>query len=114
VHKFDFKLLNDRFFLFLEMTPVTSLTRVLDFLFESSLSPAKNAKRLESDSDESLTRPNTRPQSEMALPPPQPRSSSFEASLSAEPQESEHQFLSSSSIIILHPGIVIAFESQNR
>jgi hypothetical protein len=31
-------------------------TRVIDFLFESSLSPSKNAKRLESDSDESLTR----------------------------------------------------------
>jgi hypothetical protein len=41
------------------MTRVKSLTRVIDFLFESSLSPAKNAKRLESDSDESLTRPNT-------------------------------------------------------
>jgi hypothetical protein len=41
------------------MTCVKSLTRVLDFLFESSLSPAKKAKRLESDSDESLTRPNT-------------------------------------------------------
>jgi hypothetical protein len=38
---------------------VKTLTRVIDFLFESSLSPAKIAKRLESDSDESLTRPNT-------------------------------------------------------
>jgi hypothetical protein len=42
------------------MTRPKSLTRVIDFLFESSLSPSKNAKRLESDSDESLTRPNTR------------------------------------------------------
>jgi hypothetical protein len=41
------------------MTRVKTLTRVLDILLESSLSPAKNAKRLESDSDESLTRPNT-------------------------------------------------------
>jgi hypothetical protein len=41
------------------MTRVKSLTRVLDILLESSLSPIKNAQRLESDSDESLTRPNT-------------------------------------------------------
>jgi hypothetical protein len=41
------------------MTCEKTLTRVIDFLFESSLSPAKNAKRIESDSDESLTRPNT-------------------------------------------------------
>jgi hypothetical protein len=42
------------------MTRVKTLTRVLDI--ESSLSRAKNAKRLESDSDESLTRPNTKRQ----------------------------------------------------
>jgi hypothetical protein len=41
------------------MTRVKSPTRVLDILLESSLSPVKNVKRLESDSDESLTRPNT-------------------------------------------------------
>jgi transcriptional adapter 1 len=49
------------------MTRVKSLTRVIDFLFESSLSPAKNAKRLESDSDESLTRPNTTNTSSIAM-----------------------------------------------
>jgi hypothetical protein len=59
LHKFAFKVLNGRFSQFLEMTRVKTLTRVINFLFESSLSPAKNAKRLESDSDESLTRPNT-------------------------------------------------------
>jgi hypothetical protein len=46
------------------MTREKTLTRVLDFLFESSLYPAKNAKRLESVSDESLTRPNTKSQVE--------------------------------------------------
>jgi hypothetical protein len=59
-YKICFLVIYDRFSPFLEMTRVKTLTRVIDFLFEFSLSPAKNAKRLESDLDESLTRPNTR------------------------------------------------------
>jgi hypothetical protein len=41
------------------MTRFKTLTRVFDILLESFLSPAKNAKILKYDSDESLTQTNT-------------------------------------------------------